>query len=159
MGEQMFKLTLSRPRHSVKASGQLYAPAALPPGAHWIGHWVGPRTGLDDVGKILDPTGTQAPTPLSSSPKRYSDCAILGILNLCTKQMSFLNNKGINKAGRGGGDSIYISQFSTEQTYRSDDFYKYYVSGHYPSSYLYLKTPSCLFFKTQSFGDWILSPS
>jgi hypothetical protein len=28
--------------------------------------------------------------------------------------------------------------------------YKYYVSGHYPPSYLY--------FKTHSFGDWILSP-
>jgi hypothetical protein len=37
--------------------------------------------------------------------------------------------------------------------------YKYYVSEHYPSSCLYLKTPSCLFFKTQSFGDWILSRS
>jgi putative component of membrane protein insertase Oxa1/YidC/SpoIIIJ protein YidD len=26
--------------------------------------------------------------------------------------------------------------------------YKYYVSGHYPSSCLYLKTRSCLFLKT-----------
>jgi hypothetical protein len=31
--------------------------------------------------------------------------------------------------------------------------YKYYVSGHYPSSCLYLTTPSCLFFKTQRFGE------
>jgi hypothetical protein len=37
--------------------------------------------------------------------------------------------------------------------------YKYYVFGHYPSSCLYLKTWSCLFFKTQRFGYWILSPS
>jgi hypothetical protein len=37
--------------------------------------------------------------------------------------------------------------------------YKYYDFGHYPSSCLYLETPSCLFFKTQRFGDWILSPS
>jgi hypothetical protein len=37
--------------------------------------------------------------------------------------------------------------------------YKCYVVGHYLSSCLYLKTPSCLFFKTQRFGDWILSPS
>jgi hypothetical protein len=36
---------------------------------------------------------------------------------------------------------------------------RYYVVGHYPSSCLYLKSPSCLFFKTQRFGDWILSPS
>jgi hypothetical protein len=36
---------------------------------------------------------------------------------------------------------------------------KYYVVGHYPSSCLYLKTPSSLFFETQRFGDWIVSPS
>jgi hypothetical protein len=28
------------------------------------------------------------------------------------------------------------------------DGYKHYVSGHFPPSCLYLKTPSCLFFKT-----------
>jgi hypothetical protein len=38
-------------------SGQLHAPAALPPGkeppprTHWIGGWVDPRAGLDDVEK------------------------------------------------------------------------------------------------------------
>jgi hypothetical protein len=36
-------------------SGQLHAPAALIPGknprTHWIGGWVGPRDGLDDVEK------------------------------------------------------------------------------------------------------------
>jgi hypothetical protein len=37
--------------------------------------------------------------------------------------------------------------------------YKSYISGHYPSSYLYLKTPSSLYFKTQRFGDWIMYPS
>jgi hypothetical protein len=31
-------------------SGQLHAPAALPPGTHWIG-WVDPTAGLDDVEK------------------------------------------------------------------------------------------------------------
>jgi hypothetical protein len=30
--------------------------------------------------------------------------------------------------------------------------YKYYVSGHYPSSCLYLKTPSYVYFKTQRYG-------
>jgi hypothetical protein len=29
---------------------------------------VGPGAGLDDVEKILDPTGTRTPTPRSSSP-------------------------------------------------------------------------------------------
>jgi hypothetical protein len=40
------------------------------PGTHWIGGWVGPRAGLNDVEKrkIFDPTGTRTPTPLSSSP-------------------------------------------------------------------------------------------
>jgi hypothetical protein len=37
--------------------------------------------------------------------------------------------------------------------------YRYYVSGHYPSSCLYLQALSCLYCKTQRFGDWILSPS
>jgi hypothetical protein len=32
-------------------------------------------------------------------------------------------------------------------------WYKYYVFGHYPSSLLYPKTPSCLFFKKQRSGD------
>jgi hypothetical protein len=35
---------------------------------HWIGVWVGPRTRLDDVEKILDPTGTGTPTPRSCNP-------------------------------------------------------------------------------------------
>jgi hypothetical protein len=39
------------------------------------------------------------------------------------------------------------------------DRYKYYVSGHYPLSYLYLKIPPCLYYKTHRFIDWILSPS
>jgi hypothetical protein len=38
------------------------------PGTHWIGGWVDPKAGLDDVVKILDPTGTGNPTPRSSSP-------------------------------------------------------------------------------------------
>jgi hypothetical protein len=37
-------------------SGQLHAQAALPPGkeppgTHWIGGWVGPRAGMDDLEK------------------------------------------------------------------------------------------------------------
>jgi len=42
------------PRHYMEVNGQFHAPAALPPGkvppgTHWIGGWVGPRTGLDMV--------------------------------------------------------------------------------------------------------------
>jgi hypothetical protein len=48
------------------------------PSTHWIGGWVDPRVGLDDVEKILVPTVTRTPTPQSSSPltSRYTDCAI-----------------------------------------------------------------------------------
>jgi hypothetical protein len=39
----------------LEVSGQLHAPAALPPGKspgnHFIGGWVDPRAGLDDMEK------------------------------------------------------------------------------------------------------------
>jgi hypothetical protein len=40
----------------MEVSGQLHAPARFTPGerapgTHWIGGWVGPRAGLDDVEK------------------------------------------------------------------------------------------------------------
>jgi hypothetical protein len=46
-----------RPRHWMEVSGQLHAPAALPPterapGTHWIESWVGARAVLDAVVKI-----------------------------------------------------------------------------------------------------------
>jgi hypothetical protein len=47
-------------------SGQLHAPAALPPGeraldTHWIGGWVHPSAGLDDLEKLkfLTPRGLE----------------------------------------------------------------------------------------------------
>jgi hypothetical protein len=56
MGEWIYRSTFSWPRHWLELSGQLRAPTALPPGGkapgtHWIGGWVGPRDGLDDVEK------------------------------------------------------------------------------------------------------------
>jgi hypothetical protein len=63
--------------------GQLHAPVALPsekepPGTHWIGDWVGRRASLDDVEKILDPTGTRTLDPSAVQPvaSRYTDYAI-----------------------------------------------------------------------------------
>jgi hypothetical protein len=35
----------------LEVRGQLHVPAALPPGTHWIGGWVGPRVGLGAVEK------------------------------------------------------------------------------------------------------------
>jgi hypothetical protein len=42
---------------------------------HWIGVWVGPRVGLDDLEKILDPTGTRNSDPSVVQPvaSRYTD--------------------------------------------------------------------------------------
>jgi hypothetical protein len=47
---------------------------------------VGPRAGLDDVEKILDPTGTGTPTPAHS----YTDCALLLLLRSLTLLTIFL---------------------------------------------------------------------
>jgi hypothetical protein len=47
-----------------------FTPGERGPGTHCIGGWVDPRAGLDDVEKreiVLDPIGTQTPTPRSSS--------------------------------------------------------------------------------------------
>jgi hypothetical protein len=47
--------TYGSPRHYLEVSGQLHAPAALPPGnspgTHFIGGRVDPRAGLDDMEK------------------------------------------------------------------------------------------------------------
>jgi hypothetical protein len=45
-----------------------FTPVERASGTHWIGGWVDPRAGLDDVEKILDYTGSRTPTPRSSSP-------------------------------------------------------------------------------------------
>jgi hypothetical protein len=68
---------------------------------------VGLRAGLDDVKKILDPTGTQTPTPLSSNPvsSRYTDCAIpvfgINFYNACglKSSPSFVFTHLMHKAG------------------------------------------------------------
>jgi hypothetical protein len=53
-------------------SGHLHAPASLPPGkelpvTHWIGGWVGTRTGLYEVEKKFALTGTRIRSPRPSS--------------------------------------------------------------------------------------------
>jgi hypothetical protein len=57
-------------------------PTALPPSTHWIGGWVGQRTGLDDMKgrKILPLAGLEhdllAIQPVDS---RNTDCAFLAL--------------------------------------------------------------------------------
>jgi hypothetical protein len=45
-------------------------PGRFAPGTHWIGGWLRPSTGLDDVEKrkISGPTGSRTPTPQSYIP-------------------------------------------------------------------------------------------
>jgi hypothetical protein len=74
----MYRSTFSCPWHWLEVSGQLHAPAALPPGkeppgTHWIGGWLCPRTGLDEVEvrKILPLPGLEL-RPLSRSARSQS---------------------------------------------------------------------------------------
>jgi hypothetical protein len=61
----------------MNVSGHLRAPAALPPGktapgTHWMGGWLGPRDGLDNVKKKYLPyVGNR--TPSSHSARNYAD--------------------------------------------------------------------------------------
>jgi len=61
----------------MEVSGQLHAPAALLPGTHWIGCWVGPRAILGAVKrKIPSPHQESNPrTPIVQPvAQRYTDC-------------------------------------------------------------------------------------
>jgi hypothetical protein len=42
-----------------------FTPGERATGTHWIEGWMGPRSGLDDVEEILNPTETRTPTPRS----------------------------------------------------------------------------------------------
>jgi hypothetical protein len=42
-------------------------PGETAPRTHWIGGSLDPRAGLDEVEKIIDPTGTRIPNPRSSN--------------------------------------------------------------------------------------------
>jgi hypothetical protein len=53
-----------------------FTPGERAPGTHWIGGWVGPRFGLDDVKKRKFLTLPSAVQPVAS---RYTDCAIPGM--------------------------------------------------------------------------------
>jgi hypothetical protein len=50
-----YRATFSWLRHCLKVSDQFHVPAILPPGkavgTHWVGGWVDPRAGLDDMEK------------------------------------------------------------------------------------------------------------
>jgi hypothetical protein len=78
----------------MEVSGQFHAPDALPPGkeppgTQWIGGWLGPRSGLDEVErrKILQLTGLEQ-RPLAPPSRSYSlyrlccsgsDCGIITV--------------------------------------------------------------------------------
>jgi hypothetical protein len=80
----MYRSIISCPRHQLEVSGQVDAPAALPPGKEpWYPldrRLGGPqsRSGQRGEEQILDPTGTRIPTPSVVQPvaSRYTDYAI-----------------------------------------------------------------------------------
>jgi hypothetical protein len=66
----------------MEVSGQLHAPAALPPGKEplvpiWIGGWVGPRAVPDAVVKRKIPSPCREPNPrtpiIQPVAQRYTD--------------------------------------------------------------------------------------
>jgi hypothetical protein len=70
----------------MEVSGQLHAPASLPPGkdTHWIGGWVGPRAVLDTVVKRKIPNPRQESNPrtpiVQPVAQRYADWAITAVM-------------------------------------------------------------------------------
>jgi hypothetical protein len=74
MGEWMYRPTFSWPRHYLEASGQLHAPAALPPEKeprHPVNRRVGgPQSEYGRRGeeKIRNPTGTRNSDPSVVQP-------------------------------------------------------------------------------------------
>jgi hypothetical protein len=71
----------------MEVSGQLHAPAALPPekapGTHWIGGWVGPRAVLEAVVKRKIPSPRRKSNPRTPIvPPEASDilCSSVNVL-------------------------------------------------------------------------------
>jgi hypothetical protein len=63
----------------MEVSGQLHAPAALPPrernpGTHWIGGWVGTRAVLDAVVKRKIPSPRRKSNPRSPIVQPSENC-------------------------------------------------------------------------------------
>jgi hypothetical protein len=116
----------------MEVSVQLHAPTALPPGreppgTHWIGRWVDPRAGLDNVEKkkFLPLPGLEL-RPLGRPSRNQS-------LYRLRYPGSILRGYKISKFMMMG---MLIQLLC---------FWTYFIV-------LFL-------FKTQCFGDWILSPS
>jgi hypothetical protein len=72
----------------MEVSGQLHAPASLPPrerapGTHWIGGWVGPKAVMDAVMKGKIPSSrweSNSVTPIVQPvAQRYTDWAITAL--------------------------------------------------------------------------------
>jgi hypothetical protein len=70
MGELLYRSTYTWHPQLLDVSDQLHSPAALP---YWIGDWMGPRTGLDDLErrKILPLRGLEL-RPLDRSTRSQS---------------------------------------------------------------------------------------
>jgi hypothetical protein len=57
------------------------------PGTHWIGGWVGPRAGLDDMERrqfLTLPGHNSEPSVVEPVASRYTDCVIPAPKQSCT---------------------------------------------------------------------------
>jgi hypothetical protein len=79
MGEWMYRFTFSSFPYWLDVSAASrpgrFTPGERAPVTHWIGGWLDPRDGLDDVEKSLDLTGTRNLTSSVVQPvaNRYTD--------------------------------------------------------------------------------------
>jgi hypothetical protein len=95
----------------MEVSGQLHAPAALPPrerapGTQWIGGWVGPRAVLDTVMKKIPSPRRESnrSTPIVQTvSQRYTDWAVTALI--CFIIAKIMNS--INVTLREGGGNCF----------------------------------------------------
>jgi hypothetical protein len=57
-----------------------FTPGERVPGTHWIGGWIGPRSGLDTVEKTKSFTAGNRTSAVQSVARRYTDCAIPNLI-------------------------------------------------------------------------------
>jgi hypothetical protein len=127
-----------------------FTPEERAPRTRWIGGWIGPRVGLDDVEKIKFLTLQELELRPLSRPARSQSLCRLRSWTLC----SFLNPVGVSLAFLGVIKSFQRVKLTfsfgctwQELTMERKFVYKYFLPvffGHIPSDVTYWKTWQCL---------------
>jgi hypothetical protein len=119
----MYKSTLVGGELSASRPGRFTSGERVP-GSHWIGRWVGPRAGLDDVEKrkfLTLPGFEHLPSVFQPVASRYTDYAALIIVAesyFCSSyspcQLSFSYTLGVRTTGIGICDNNQSQHKNTE---------------------------------------------